>query len=438
LELILALSIAFVVAFTLLGLAAVQLGRRGRENERVRDAQATAAALAAALEDEPTQERFDRLADAVLGQGGIRGAELLRPPHPPLARGVTGLGHPAEAPSSRGTVRLWVRTPQRVPLHNLLLLYVAVTGGAILLLTYLALTFLIVRPIDLLTRASERLARGSLEVEVPIEGAAEVRRLARTFNDMARQLRADRAALEARLRELEETTRELEAAQEQVLRSARLASVGRLAAGVAHEIGNPLAAILGLVELARDEELDPGDRDEFLARIHKETERINTIIRDLLDFARQEPAPADATADLAQVIEDAVQLVAPQKDTQKLVIQQRVEDTPRVRGSADRLTQVVLNLLLNAADAMAGEGEIVVEASRDADFVRLAVSDTGPGIPEELLTEIFEPFVTSKPVGQGTGLGLAVCHTIVERLGGSIKATNSECGARFEVRLPAA
>lgn len=434
----LALSVAFVVAFALLGLAAVQLGRRGRETERVEDARATAAVLAAALEEEPTQARFSRLADAVIGRGGIRGAELLRPPLEPLTRGVTGLGRPADAPTSRGTVRLWVRAPERLPLHNLLLLYVSVTGGAILLLTYLALTSLIVRPIDLLTRASERLARGSLEVEVPVKGAAEVRRLAQTFNDMARQLRADRAALEARLRELEATTRELEAAQEQVLRSARLASVGRLAAGVAHEIGNPLAAVLGLVELARDGDLDPRERDEFLGRIQKETERINTIIRDLLDFARQEPVEVDATTNLAEVIEDAVQLVAPQKDTRKLVIQQRIEEVPRVRGSADRLTQVVLNLLLNAADAMEGEGEIVIEASREEDVVRLVVSDTGPGIPEALLGELFEPFVTSKPVGQGTGLGLAVCHTIVERLGGTIAASNTGSGARFEVRLPAA
>ncbi len=434
----LALSVAFVVAFALLGVAAVQLGRRSRERVRVGDARATAAVLAAALDDEPTHERFDRLADAVIGQGGIRGAELLRPPLEPLVRGVTGLGNHADAPSSRGTVRLWVRTPEKLPLHNLLLLYVSVTGGAILLLTYLALTSLIVRPIDLLTRASERLAHGSLEVEVPVMGAAEVRRLARTFNDMARQLRADRSALEARLRELEEATRELEAAQEQVLRSARLASVGRLAAGIAHEIGNPLAAVLGLVELARDDDLEQGERDEFLARIQKETERIHNIIRDLLDFARQEPLEANATTDLTQVIEDAVHLVAPQKDTRKLVIQQRIEQLPRVRGSADRLTQVVLNLLLNAADAMEGEGEIVIEADRDGGDVRLVVSDTGPGIPDALLGELFEPFVTSKPVGQGTGLGLAVCHTIVERLGGSIEATNTRSGARFEVRLPTA
>ncbi|MEM9067038.1 MAG: HAMP domain-containing sensor histidine kinase [Myxococcota bacterium] len=439
LQLVVALSVAFIIAFALLGLAAVQLGRRGREAERIHAARVTAQVLADSLDEDPGRRRFYVLADRVVGEAGIRGAEFERGTLEPWVRGVTGLGRPVEAETSRGTLRLWIRAPEQLPLHNLLLLYVAVTGGAILLLTYLALTYLIVRPIDAVTRASERLAGGALEAEVPVRGAAEVRGLATTFNDMARQLRTDRRALEQRLRELEETTRELEAAQEQVLRSARLASVGRLAAGVAHEIGNPLAAILGLIELAQDDELDVETRHEFLARIQKETERINGIIRDLLDFARQDAEEAEATADLAEVVENAVQLVAPQKDTRKLAIERRVADSGVVRGSADRLTQVVLNLLLNAADALDGEGEIVVEVSEEDGFALLAVSDSGPGIPDELLDTLFEPFVTSKPVGQGTGLGLAVCHTLVERLGGQIRAENSpEGGARFVVRLPLA
>lgn len=438
LQLVLALSVAFVLAFALLGVAAIQLNRRSREEDRARDAQATARAVAAALEERPTHSRFVRIADATIGIAGVRGMEFEQESLAPWARGITGLGRMVEeAVGDRAFVRVYVEAPEQVPLSNLFLLYVAVTGGVILLMTNFALTYLIVRPIDAVRRASERLARGG-EVEVPVRGAAEVARLAATFNEMARQLRADRSALEQRLIELERTTRELEAAQDQVLRSARLASVGRLAAGVAHEIGNPLAAILGLIELSRDEE-DDAARDEFLARIQKETERINGIIRDLLDFARQgEEEEVRGSADLARVIEDAVQLVAPQKDMRTLSIEQRVEeDVPRVRGSADRLSQVVLNLLLNAADAMNGEGEVTVELSSEDDVVVLVVSDSGPGIPEDVLTDIFEPFVTTKPVGQGTGLGLAVCHTIIERLGGTIQASNAD-GARFEIRIPAA
>ncbi|HJL26577.1 MAG TPA: HAMP domain-containing sensor histidine kinase, partial [Polyangiaceae bacterium LLY-WYZ-15_(1-7)] len=310
-------------------------------------------------------------------------------------------------------------------------------------LTYLALTFLIVRPVEAVTRASERVAEGRLETQVPVRGAAEVAGLAQSFNAMARQLGAERLALEERLRQLEAARAETSAAQDQVLRSARLASVGRLAAGIAHEIGNPLAAILGLTEIARDADLDAEERDEFLARIQTETERIHRIIRDLLDFARQEQEPGagdgERRADLGQVVADAVHLVAPQKDTAKLRIERRVEEVPPVRGSADRLTQVVLNLLLNAADAVEGEGDVVVEVAREGEEVVLSVSDTGPGIPEDVLEELFEPFVTTKPVGQGTGLGLAVCHTIVERVGGTITAENAEGGgARFVIRLPLA
>jgi len=215
--------------------------------------------------------------------------------------------------------------------------------------------------------------------------------------------------------------------------------VGRLAAGVAHEIGNPLTAVVGLIELARDDELDPETRDELLERTTRETERIQRIIRDLLDFARPDDEGEGAVADAAAVIEDAVRLVAPQKDTSAIRIERRLEQVAPVRGSQDRLKQVVLNLLLNAVDAVDGEGEVVIELAETEGGALIAVSDDGPGIDPEVRDHLFEPFVTTKPVGQGTGLGLAVCHTIVERLGGSLRATEaSSGGARFELRLPLA
>jgi C4-dicarboxylate-specific signal transduction histidine kinase len=319
-------------------------------------------------------------------------------------------------------------------------MYVAITALAILMLTYVALTYLIVRPVEKLTHASERLAGGAPHVEVPVSGAAEVARAAVAFNDMAGQLRDERASLQARLAELERTTTELRAAQQSLVRSEKLASVGRLAAGVAHEIGNPLAAILGLIELLRQGGLEPAEQEEFLRRAQSETERIHKIIRGLLDFARQgapQPAP-DARADLAEVVEDAVALIAPQKDLSGVDIERRLAEVPAVRGAKDELTQLVLNLLLNAADAIQNAGSIRIEVapSEDGREVILVVADSGPGIAPEVAGKLFEPFVTTKPPGQGTGLGLAVCHTIVERVGGKITAGNApEGGARFEVRL---
>jgi C4-dicarboxylate-specific signal transduction histidine kinase len=257
---------------------------------------------------------------------------------------------------------------------------------------------------------------------------------------MASQLRAEREALVQRLRELERTTIELRSTQQQLIHGEKLASVGRLAAGVAHEIGNPLAAILGLVELLRAGGLSPEQAEEFLARVHGETERINRIIRDLLDFSRRDPKDeaSASSADLAQVVAGAVQLVRPQKESKQVEIDVDVSaDVGRVLGPEHRLTQVVLNLLLNAVDALEGKGRVRIEARRHGEReCALTVSDDGPGLPPEVLAHLFEPFTTTKPPGKGTGLGLAVCHALVEGMGGTISAGNRlEGGARFEVRL---
>jgi two-component system, NtrC family, sensor kinase len=269
-----------------------------------------------------------------------------------------------------------------------------------------------------------------------------VARLAVSFNRMAGELRKQKSALEERLSELERATSELRATRDQLVRSEKLASVGRLSAGIAHEIGNPLAAISGLVEILQMGGLSAAEHDEFLGRIRGETDRIHRIIRELLDYSRarpSQPAAAEPT-NLAEVIEEAVKLVAPQKDLRQVTIERRVHDeAPIVRAPHDELTQVVLNLLLNAADAVAGDGTILLDLTRKGARIVLAVSDTGPGIPEALLAKIFDPFFTTKPPGKGTGLGLAVCLSLVERFGGKITAENGPSGgARFTVSLPAA
>ena len=448
-QIVVALSAAFILSFTLLGVAAIQLSGRAQSIERERATEGTARVIAEAI-DATTgdrRERVTRLADAAIQAGAASGVEVRWPGIEPHVRGHAGVGFSASAPiADGGVVRVWARSADRAasaPFTNLLILYVSVTGGTILLLTYVALTYLIVRPVAAVTNASERLAAGR-HVEVPVRGAAEVARLALAFNDMATQLRDERRALEERVRELEETTEELRAAHDHLERSERLASVGRLAAGVAHEIGNPLAAILGLVELVRAGDLSAEEANEFLRRVQAETERIQKTIRDLLDFSRQghgEDADGTESADLGEVVEDAVRLVAPQKDLRQVDIERRLDpEAPRVLGSSDRLTQLVLNLLLNAADAIEGEGSIRLEVNPSGDrMVELVVADSGPGVDPEVVGSLFEPFVTTKPVGEGTGLGLAVCHTIVERLGGTIRAENPpEGGARFIVRLPRA
>jgi signal transduction histidine kinase len=447
-QIVLALSAALVVSFTLLGFATVQITARGRRIERERAALATARALAAAIDRQEENRALvaSELADALITPDGIAGVEVAWPNIEPTVRGLVTPGTPVTAPMvSGGEVRLHLRPAPEdgSGAGDLLLLYVSITGGAILLLAYVALTYLIVRPVSALTAAAERLAAHGRHVDVPVRGAAEVARLAVSFNRMAAELRAERQALEDRLRELERTTRELESAEDQVVRSERLASVGRLAAGVAHEIGNPLAAVLGMIELLRDEGLSDEERAEFLRRAQNETERINRIIRDLLDFSRRgrDSTAPDERTDLAEVLDDVASLVAPQRDLGEVTIERRIApDVPAVLGARDQLTQVLLNLLLNAADAIAGDGSILVEVTRgEGERVVVSVTDTGPGIAPEVRDHLFEPFVTTKPAGEGTGLGLAVTHTIVERLGGSIRAESPPGGgARFVVTLRAA
>jgi C4-dicarboxylate-specific signal transduction histidine kinase len=306
------------------------------------------------------------------------------------------------------------------------------------------LTYLIVRPLSRLTASAEQFGQGTLQHQVEVRGSAEAVRLARTFNRMAVLLKAEREALTQRLAELERTTRELQRTQRQLIHGEKLASVGRLAAGVAHEIGNPLTAISGLIELLRGGDLSPAQQAEFLQRIAAETDRIHGIIRELLDFARHDGprAELESRCELRLAIEDAVNLVRPQKESREVQITVNVRpDLGEVTGSRARLTQVVLNLLLNAVDALAGRGHIAINADllADAGIAVLRVSDDGPGIAPEIAQHLFEPFSTTKPAGKGTGLGLAVTHTIVEALGGSISAGNGEAaGAWFEVRLPLA
>jgi len=446
-QIILALCVVYALSLTLLGMVAVQLTRRAAEVDRIQTAQTLLSSLCLSIESQPNishrqlNARVEQLLSDYPGSALIferdNGSVYSfgkEPPNQGVERYIPSIGR----------VKLWL-TPMpgadTSALTNLLLFYLILTGGVLALLTYIALTYSIVRPVERLIQSSERLAAGSQQVRVPEKGAAEVKRMAITFNKMAEQLRAERLALEQRLEELEQTTGELQTAQEQIIRGEKLATVGRLAAGVAHEIGNPLSAILGLVELLESGELDAIEQEEFLRRIRLETERINTIIRDLLNFSRRgvESEDLKVSSDVHRVVMDAVNLVKPLKELRDVQIEILApQKLPRVVGPQHKLTQVVLNLLLNSTDALDGQGRIGIEIAhlRKDNYVSLVVSDTGPGIEPEMLDRIFEPFTTTKPAGKGTGLGLAVCHTLVETVGGEIRATNpGEGGARFEIQL---
>jgi signal transduction histidine kinase len=442
-QLMLALIVAFGAAFVLVSLVTARLD----ESENAEEQRTRATGLAQALAS-GAGSRGEGLSEGAIGrmvdEGLVERVELHDDEGSLTTWGAVDGDPDATITTPTGVeLRVWVPASGRgdAARRSLFLFYLGLTAATVLLLTYVLLTYFIVRPIDRLRLAAERLAAGRLRTSVPVQGAAEVARLAATFNEMAALLREDRAALQDRLEELERTTAELTAAQEQLVRSARLAAVGRLSAGVAHEIGNPLAAIRGLLDLMQTGDLDPEEEEEFVGRIQREAERIHHTIRDLLDFSRNEPGQAgriENSADISEVVSDTIKLIDRQTRFRDIDLALTLEDgLPRVRGDHERLRQLLLNLLFNAADALGEKGRIEVRASSGGDVVQLVVEDNGPGIDREIIEQVFDPFVTTKAPGQGTGLGLAVCHTIVERLGGSIEAANrKQGGAIFHVRLP--
>lgn len=348
-------------------------------------------------------------------------------------------------PGPEGAVAVVLRADDQsagaAPLLRLVALYAGVVGLATLLLAYFALTRLIVQPLDALTRAARRVADGGRAWAVPPAGASELRELGQSLETMTERLLTEEQALRRKIDEVEQATEQLKAAQATVVRSERLASVGRLAAGLAHEVGNPLAALIGLEDLLLEGGLSPSEQRDFLVRMRKETERIHRIVRDLLQFARpsgSEAPGAPAAGDVALAVHETAMLLKPQKSFADVDLKLDLADAlPNVSLATAEIVQLVLNLLLNAADACRAGGHIALRATIAGLGVRLAIEDDGPGVPETIRGQLFEPFVTTKEVGKGTGLGLAVCRGLVESVGGSITLDESFTGgARFVVELP--
>jgi C4-dicarboxylate-specific signal transduction histidine kinase len=306
----------------------------------------------------------------------------------------------------------------------------------------------VARPVDRLLGAAALLGAGDQHGAFPIlqpPGDVEghgLPRAAIAFERLAGALVEERRRLATKVAELESSNAQLAATRESLLRSEKLATVGQLAAGVAHEVGNPLGAIGGYAELARARLAARGGDVElvdWLERICAETQRIDRTVRELLDFAR--PArPVLAPVALPVALDAAQRLARVQPRFRDVEVALDLPSAlPAVRGDEGRLCQLFLNLLLNAGDAMGARGELRIAARVCEGAVEVELADRGPGIPEADLARVFDPFFTTKPPGEGTGLGLSICHVIVESFGGTITAGNRQGGgAVFTVRLPTA
>lgn len=231
----------------------------------------------------------------------------------------------------------------------------------------------------------------------------------------------------------------------QLIQSQKLAAVGELSAGIAHEINNPIAIIAQETEwgahlLDQAEKqcgVDFAEVRDSLREIRSQVDRCKNITHKLLDFARKrEPVLQDV--DVARLVDDMARLVDKEASYKNVALTRTMpEDLPRLRTDAPLLRQVVLNLMTNALHAVDKGGRITVTASATDSHVELSISDNGCGIPPENLDKIFNPFFTTKPPGQGTGLGLSLCHNLVQGMGGTIQVKSAVGrGTTFTVRLP--
>ncbi|CAN5803667.1 hypothetical protein BH09MYX1_BH09MYX1_43760 [soil metagenome] len=473
LQILLALAGVLLLAFVPLFFAVASLTRATLHSVRERSARSLGRAVASHVAEAEARDpaALQRTLESHVGEGGVDAlcvfddararvacagdaAEVAAMEAPALpfgealrqGSGANGSTLDVLVPKDHGIVVARLRTDEAsdraAPLVRLIGGYIVVFAIALLFLTYVALTRLIVRPVEALASATDRVASGARKLVVPRSGARELVDLGASVESMTDRLLSDDVRLRKKVDELTETTRRLTEARSQLVQSEKLASVGRLAAGMAHEIGNPISAMLGMEALLLAGDVAENERDEFVLRLKKETERIHRVLRDLLDFARPERTPeSDAEppeAVVAECTKDVVALLRPQKEFYDVAIEVDVSDDLRARIPRGRLIQVLLNLALNAGDAMAEKRgtTLRIAARAEAECITIEIEDDGPGIPESLRDRIFEPFVTTKDVGEGTGLGLAVCRGIIEGAGGTIALRASARGACFVVELP--
>lgn len=272
------------------------------------------------------------------------------------------------------------------------------------------LTRTIVRRVDSLRQGARRVGAGDLAARIELAGSDEFAELAASFNHMAASLAHEQA---------------------QLVRSQKLASIGQVAAGVAHELNNPLSVILGYTKLLRAE---PGPYAEELAILEDEARQCQRIVAELLDLARPHRLEVQPV-DLAMLAREAVDRLEDAGALRDRTVEVVAHGPVVVPADAGRLRQVIANVVVNAAEATAPAGRITIAARTEPDAAILTIADDGPGMAPELLAQAFDPFVTTKP--HGTGLGLAIAQAIVDAHGGRISiASSAQTGTRVQLQLP--
>jgi two-component system NtrC family sensor kinase len=320
---------------------------------------------------------------------------------------------------------------------------IALLGILIIVAMSIVLARRISLPLKKLEEIARNISQGDFKHGFVVKGPREIEHLATSLDEMSNQLEAEKRELEdwgsTLERKVTERADEMKKIHAQLFRSEKLASLGKLAAGVAHEINNPLTGILTNSSLLL-EDLEAGDprRDDVEVMV-KETMRCREIVKRLLDFARQ-TKPQKRLADINALIETIVLLVRNQTSFRNVSIEQHpATDLPSILVDPDQIQQVFINIILNAAEAMTGGGKLVIRTglSTDRQSIVVGFTDTGPGIPDEVKERIFDPFYTTKE--HGTGLGLSISYGIIEQHGGTISVDSTPGrGSTFTIQLPIA
>jgi len=338
----------------------------------------------------------------------------------PIVRGKATVGA-LSVSFSLDEVRARIGRSQKLALNYLLLVSIA-----LILMGSFLFSRAVTRPIDKLVEATEKISEGRYDYRVEVPGSSELGLLARSFNTMVERIKE----------QLSQLTR----AEKEVIRSEKLASLGRMASGIAHELGNPVSALTGYMDILSKGKSSDEKEKEIVQGASREVKRMDQIIRGLLDFARQKEIKLE-DLNVNHVIKDALSILTPQKILNGIDVKMDLkEGLPPVRVDASLLGQVIINMILNSRDAIIeGRGQGVLTLStgfRDGN-IEIAISDSGIGIKKGDLTRIFDPFFTTKESGKGSGLGLSICERIVDSFGGKI-LVDSELnkGSTFTILLP--
>ena len=334
----------------------------------------------------------------------------------------------------------------------ILLIYIVINTFVFSFIGFYRLSRIIVKPLQRLVKRAEEYREDDEMFFLYEKENNDFSKLSKALNSMLKQIADDKERLRTTVMSLEKVNTDLKQAQKEIIQAEKLASVGRLSSGIAHEMGNPIGIVVGYLELLKQNDISEEDKKEFILRTENEINKVNTIIKQLLDFSRPS-SEALKVVSVHSIIRETVDVFKFQPSMSNIELHLGlIAKTDRVMADSNQLRQVFLNLLINAADAILSvrdhfkgkisiTSEVVKNASDESEdhpnLLKISYIDNGSGIAEKDLGNIFDPFYTTKEPGKGTGLGLSVCFMIIQGIGGKIKAISTPGkGTTINIYLP--